>query len=263
MFVVITAAAFSPSARPLGPLLHHAHVAVRGTPVVAVSNYVQAANLFNNMRTPAALVAGACLPLGFGLPLPSASDSTPVRAAKRSVVLLAFLSFTSELLAVTFATNGISRLYMPAMFDAEMLAASTVHEVLTHSHLIGFWLGVYVHFVFGIVGLVAISGLRACLVVGPEMALPIGLLTGAILLRLKSAVNRSVMCASFGSGSFAGLVARYCLITVKASWHMRRPCELASIGLVVAAMVLLLMRLPRAGAWSPGFLGSPEPPAVG
>ena len=257
--LVAAAAAFSPSARPV---LRHACVAERGTAVVAVSNYAQAADLFNNMRTPAALVAGACLPLGFGLPLPSERDSTAVRAAKRSVVLLAFLSFTSELLAVVFATNGISRLFMPTLFDAEMHAASTVHEVLTHPNLIVFWLGIYVHFVLGIVGLVTISGLRACLVVGPQFALPVGLLTGAILLRLKSAVNRSVMCAQFGSGSFPALVARYVLITAKAAWHARRPCDLASIGLLVAAMALLLMRLPRAGAWAPDFLGSSEPPAA-
>lgn len=253
---VVAAASFSPSARPVLQHARVARVAERGAAIFAVSSYVQSANLFNNLRTPAALVAGACLPLGFGLPLPSERDSATVRAIKRGVVLLGFLSFTSELLAVTFATNAISRLHMPSIFDAEMLAASSVHEVLTHPSLISFWLGVYVHFVLGIVGLVTISGLRACLVVGPQFAMPVGLLSWAILLRLKSAVNRSVVCAQFGSGSFVGLLARYCLITAKAAWHARRACDLASIGLIVVAMVLLLVRLPRAGEWAPDFLGA-------
>ena len=64
------------------------------------------------MRTPAALVAGACLPLGFAFAFPDKEDKPKLRSLKRLNVLLAFLSVNSELLSVIFATNAINRLYL-------------------------------------------------------------------------------------------------------------------------------------------------------
>ena len=64
--------ASSLAARPALP----SAVRLRGGSASAVlSDYhAAAANIFNNMRTPAALVAGACLPLGFAFPFPAKED---------------------------------------------------------------------------------------------------------------------------------------------------------------------------------------------
>ena len=52
----------------------------------------EAVNMFGNMRTPAALVAGACLPLGFAFAFPSKEDTPQLRALKRANTALGFLA---------------------------------------------------------------------------------------------------------------------------------------------------------------------------
>ena len=74
---------------------------VRGGSATMLHNHAQqAANILGNVRTPAALVAGACLPLGFAFAFPTKEDTKSLRALKRLNVLLAFLSVNSELLSV-------------------------------------------------------------------------------------------------------------------------------------------------------------------
>ena len=61
--------------------------------------------LFNNMRTPAALVGGAIVPLGIiTAPLVEAEDSRPMKFAKRLYQLVAIMSMYNELLAIVYAT---------------------------------------------------------------------------------------------------------------------------------------------------------------
>ena len=50
--------------------------------------------------------------------------------------------------------------------------------------------------------LVCMSGIRAFIAVGPQFRPVVVLLTGAVLLRLLSAVNRSIICTEFAGGSF-------------------------------------------------------------
>ena len=112
----------SPAARPALPSAARLR---GGSASASLQDYHgAAASIFNHMRTPAALVAGACLPLGFAFAFPDKEDKPKLRSLKRLNVLLAFLSVNSELLSVIFATNAINRLYF---LDTNTL---TTHSVM-------------------------------------------------------------------------------------------------------------------------------------
>jgi len=83
-----------------------------------------AASLFNNMKTPASILAGAIVPLGFLSPLPRPPDRIAAvprpkdepeivtvvtknldRVLRKSYLLVTLFSFGSELLAVMWATG--------------------------------------------------------------------------------------------------------------------------------------------------------------
>ena len=89
-----------------------------------------AASLFNNMKTPASILAGAIVPLGFLAPLPQppariaaivsakkGKEEPPLaivitknldRMLRKSYLLVTLLSFGSELLAVMWATGKLN-----------------------------------------------------------------------------------------------------------------------------------------------------------
>ena len=131
----------------------------------------EAVNMFGNMRTPAALVAGACLPLGFAFAFPSKEDTPQLRALKRANTALGFLAVNSELLSVVFATNAINRLTDEA--GSATVMATSLAGLLKHDAFQQFWLGVYTHFILGIVGLVAMVGIRSWIAIGPRLGRPV------------------------------------------------------------------------------------------
>ena len=114
----------------------------------------KAAALFNNVRTPAALAAGACLNLGFGA-VPTDRELTPtVRLLKRLVIVVGFLSLTSELLAVLMCTNAVNRLSMdvalrPELFEYASSSNRPIFSLLSSAEYRTFWVGTYLHFVAG------------------------------------------------------------------------------------------------------------------
>ena len=110
---------------------------------------------------------------------------------------LGFLAVNSELLSVVFATNAINRLTDEA--GSATVMATSLAGLLKHDAFQQFWLGVYTHFILGIVGLVAMVGIRSWIAIGPRLGRPVLMLTGAILLRLIAARNRSVVVEDFGS----------------------------------------------------------------
>lgn len=78
---------------------------LRGGAAVAVVDYTKPAlDMFNNIRIPAALVAGAVLPLGFGFPFPEAADTRLAKTLKRTNVAIGLISLVSELIAIIYAT---------------------------------------------------------------------------------------------------------------------------------------------------------------
>jgi hypothetical protein len=96
----------------------------------------QAVNLFNNMKTPASILAGALVPLGLLAPLPSAptnvesaagntnegfarGESRVARYLRQSYVAVAVLSLLSELISVTWATVAVNQLIETHVAPAE------------------------------------------------------------------------------------------------------------------------------------------------
>jgi hypothetical protein len=90
----------------------------------------QAVNLFNNMKTPASILAGALVPLGLLAPLPSAparvesagpgrGESRVARYLRQSYVAVAVLSLLSELISVTWATVAVNQLIETSVAPAE------------------------------------------------------------------------------------------------------------------------------------------------
>jgi hypothetical protein len=108
----------------------------------------QAVNLFNNMKTPASILAGALVPLGLLAPLPPAEAEPPVASVpdgstqskgaassharrraglrsllpkilRRSYVVVAVLSLLSELISVMWATVAVNQLIETHVAPAE------------------------------------------------------------------------------------------------------------------------------------------------
>ena len=138
--------------------------------------------------------------------------------------------------------------------------ATSLAGLLKHDAFQQFWLGVYTHFILGIVGLVAMVGIRSWIAIGPRLGRPVLMLTGAILLRLIAACNRSVVVEDFGSGpggsNFVYLVARYVAVTVAATWRHKRLFDGLSLALLAAAHVTFARRWEDLGEWDEGYLGT-------
>jgi hypothetical protein len=193
-------------------------------------------SIFNNMRTPAALVAGACLSLAFAVPT-SDKDTKRIRFWKRVNVLMGFASITSQLIAVIFSTNAINRLTEHAG-TAETMATG-VADLLTKDLFVQFWLGVYIHFIIGILGMLGMVAFRAWFFMGAAYNRAMATITVAISLRLLSAINRGVVVTEFGQGPFGAnflyLIVHYLKITLLSSWKHRRIADLLSIILATVA----------------------------
>ena len=115
-----------------------------------------ASAVFNNLRTPAALVAGAAFGGAFGLQLNSA-DAFALALAKRAYVVIAVMALASELLVVVTATCALDAMNRAdSLVPAETLSCWFEQNGLELENLV-----CTVHFFFGVLGLTAMVGLRA------------------------------------------------------------------------------------------------------
>jgi hypothetical protein len=197
-------------------------------------------NIFDNIRTPAALVAAACLDLAFALEVDETKDTRRMRVMKRMNVFLGYASIASEIIAVIFATNAINRLTEHAG-TSETMATSLV-ELLTGSLFVQFWLGVYIHYITGIIGMLGMVAFRAWSLMGEKYTWHVSSVTIAIGLRLLSGINRGVVVTEFGGGpggsNFLYLVLHYLKVTFASAWKHRRIADLTSIVFATAGTFL-------------------------
>jgi hypothetical protein len=198
-------------------------------------------SMFNNIRTPAALVAGSCLNLAFAVPTDE-KDTRGIRTMKRANVLIGFASITSQLITVIFATNAINRLTEHAGTVETM--ATGLSELLKKDLFSQFWLGTYIHFMIGIAGFLAMVSFRFLYFMGKSYNMAIGTACAAIALRLMSAINRGVVVTEFGGGpggsNFLYLVINYVWITIASAWKHRRIADLMSVILASAATFMFV-----------------------
>mmetsp|Transcript_2001 Transcript_2001/g.3040 ORF Transcript_2001/g.3040 Transcript_2001/m.3040 type:complete len:253 (+) Transcript_2001:132-890(+) len=161
---------------------------------IAVKDYTGvAAGLFNNMRTPAALIAGAIVPVGL-LTAPELVKGEPKRLElyKKANCLLAVASLLSEILAITYSTVAINKL-------AEVQFAPTAGVAqLISKHFELAWIGTNVHFLLGMFGFGLLVGNKAYFTYGGKVARIAGCWSVAAFLQCTSIVNQGM---AMGSGN--------------------------------------------------------------
>merc|ERR1719321_2651417 len=92
-------------------------------------------------------------------------DATTTRKQPlKAVRAAAVAAITSQLISVIFATNAINRLTEHAG-TAETMATG-VADLLTKDLFVQFWLGVYIHFIIGILGMLGMVAFRAWFFMG-------------------------------------------------------------------------------------------------
>ena len=121
----------------------------------------EAANMFNNIRTPAALVAGATFGGVFALQ-PIAADKAIVGLAKRVHMLIGVVAFSAELISVLVSSITLGRLgssHAPAE-GQDAPAHTSVQEFLRARYELE-WLATEFNFLLGLLGLTSMVGIRA------------------------------------------------------------------------------------------------------
>ena len=147
-----------------------------------------ASAVFNNLRTPAALVAGAAFGGAFGLQLNSA-DAFALALAKRAYVVIAVMALASELLVVVTATCALDAMNRAdSLVPAETLSCWFEQNGLELENLV-----CTVHFFFGLLGLTAMVGLRAWVTISCARIAKgtLGLIASVVLIMI-SMLNRDL-----------------------------------------------------------------------
>lgn len=152
----------------------------------ALKDYAPAAaSLFNNMKTPASILAGAIIPLGILSPLPQPpkhvaavvpapkkgkKEPEPELAAliqksfdrmlRKTYLLVSIFSFGSELLAVIWSTVAVNQLT-----ETAVAPATSVWALLKRDWFDLAWSATNSHFLFGMLGFMWMVGTRAYLMV--------------------------------------------------------------------------------------------------
>jgi hypothetical protein len=157
--------------------------------------------LFNNMRTPAALISGSIVPLGImTAPTIQESDSRKLKVMKTLYIVLSVTSLLSEILAVTYASIAINKLV-----EVPQPATTGVAELIEQNHELA-WVGTNIHFLFGMMGFALIVGLRVYFSFGERVGnLAIGWSVAAFLQAL-SIVNAGI---AMGHGDEGDMQSRF------------------------------------------------------
>jgi hypothetical protein len=175
-------------------------------PVAAAPYTSEAISLFNNMKLPASIIAGAIVPLGLLSPLQvkSEPDDSPLEKRIRKMYqVLSVVTLATELIAVmaaTVATNGLT--------ERTIAPANSVWHLLQRDFELE-WSMVNTHFVIGMLGFLAMIGSRAYFMAQKGLLgkSALGVAVSALALMV-SIVNRGV-AAGGGRDSSTGAALRY------------------------------------------------------
>lgn len=211
----------------------------------ALSQYAPAAiNLFNNMKTPASILAGAMVPLGILNTLPKCQSGTEnklLKVLRHTYLLVSLLSFFSELMAVMWATVAVNQLTETVVAPAE-----SVWHLLKRDYDLA-WSGVNSHFVFGMIGFMWMIGTRAAFLIQNDqpnkyLGFASYCSVGSALSLMISIVNRGVAKGSgdgLNHGNILGLFSNYRTLLLKQAFSMTSfgPLEVVAVtfaGITVA-----------------------------
>jgi len=204
-----------------------------------MANYSKdAISLFNNMRTPAALVAGGLVPLGILMnkPIVEEEDTIKTKVLKKSSALLGVASLLSEIIAVIYASIAINKLV-----ELPSPQTASVVDLLSQNHNLP-WLGANVHFFLGMMGFSLLVGTRVYLVFGGAVGnLAIGY-SVAFFLQMLAVVNRGIALGRggshhFGANNFGHLCLLYGLSILRfATKDTTSVCSILSIGVTAVTI---------------------------
>lgn len=182
-------------------------LALRGGATVADYSGA-AAELFNNMRAPAALIGGSIVPIGFAaVPEPALGDTPLVRTLKQVHMIVAIGALCSEIIAVIYSTIAINKLS-----ETVVAPAASVMDLLSRDYETA-WLGCNINFLLGMFGFTLLLGLRAWFSFGDKLGKVGMLLVTSVLCHSLSIVNKGIQIGDGSGGGFAnsffGLCLRY------------------------------------------------------
>ena len=218
-------------------ILYHAHG--METPSSILADFAPGtASLFNNMKTPASIIAGAMVPLGILAPLKFEADEDDGRFAiflRRSYPIVGVMSLCSELLSVMWATVAVNQLT-----ETKIEKATSVWHLIQRDFEIP-WVATNAHFVMGMMGFMWVIASKAYFFAakGPIGASAAGIAFSSLLL-ITSIVNRGIAAGGGEDGLSFGSNVFY-LFRTYANLLVRRACSLDTFGpLELSAMGIAL-----------------------
>jgi hypothetical protein len=199
-----------------------------------------ASKLFSNMITPASILAGAMVPIGFVAPLAfrvTENESKLATILRRLYPFLCVMTLTSQLVSIMWASVAVNQL---AESPVEM--AESVWHLLQRDMALP-WAAVNSHFVVGMLGFMCVIGTRAFFMAEQGLAgkCAAGLAISG-LASMTSVVNRGVASGGgfpsqrYGSSVLA-LFRAYITLLIKRSVQNFGLLELTGAGLAVASIV--------------------------
>lgn len=214
----------------------------RGGAQMALGDYAgAAAELFNNMRAPAALIGGSIVPMGFAaVPEIAAKDTQLTKRLKQLHMVVAILSLSAEIVAVIYSTIAINKLS-----ETVVAPAASVTDLLKRDFELQ-WIGCNLNFLIGMLGFASLVGLRAWFAFGHKLG-QVGLCAAAsVLCHVISIINNGIAAGDGGGGrfanNFAGLFKRYITLLVADAWKKKGFLQLAS-GIFLAATLVLYAKV--------------------
>jgi hypothetical protein len=200
-----------------------------------------ASSLFNNMRTPAALIGGAIVPLGIlSAPKLEEDESPKIQLLKKANFLLAVASLLSEILAITYSTVAINKLA-----EVKYAHTSGVSELIVKNFELA-WIGTNVHFLFGLFGFGLLVGSKAFFMYGAKVGRIAQCWSIAAFLQCTSIVNKGIALGSNTNVDEVGfqfaknlffLTLRY--MTIVISELKRGPLPILVIGFTIYSLFLI------------------------
>lgn len=197
----------------------------------------EAAKLFGNMITPASIMAGAIMPLGFASQLDfkgdPANESKFAQILRKIFPVVCVASFVSHLLVVMFSSVTVNQLT-----ENKPQVAESVWHLIQRDYAVE-WAAVNGHFVMGLLGFMWLVATKAFFI-GGQGAIGKSSFTLALsgMLSAVSIVNRGIARGGgapglrFGS-SIVGLLQSYVVLFYKRSLSGISPMEWSAAALAI------------------------------
>jgi len=190
----------------------------------------EASGIFNNIRTPAALLAGASFGAAFALQ-PVSGEAMAMGLCKRVYLLISVSAVSAELIAVLVSSITLGRLGTEGKRSAS--SGSVVDYLREHYELE--FLATQFNFQIGLLGLCAMVGIRAWVAFScPRFGrIACGIVTSALFTMLALMQTPGDKCQTAG-GECSGLFAmgvRYVQLLAEKCWRERSVLLLLSLGI--------------------------------